>query len=287
MRALVIGGTGTVGSLVLGGLLQRGASVRVLTRSVEKQRALQRGAEGVVGDLERRSGLPPIFEGVDAVFLATMVGPHETDHGLNAIAAARAAGVRRLVYLSIFDLEAGPQVPHFASKVPIERELAAAGLESTVLRANLFFQNDAWLRDAIATQGVYPSPIGNVGVSSVDVRDIADAAVNVMLAPDPGSRRVPVAGPRPWTGTEVAALYAQRLRQPVRYAGDDLDAWGQQARTMLPAKSVADLRQMYALFQQKGLRASAADVALAETVVGHKMRTLEAYVAELIADWQD
>ena len=46
----------------------------------------------------------------------------------------------------------------------------------TILRANNFYQNDIWFKDALLQHGVYPQPIGNAGVSRVDVRDISDAA---------------------------------------------------------------------------------------------------------------
>ena len=50
MKTLVVGGTGTTGGAVVGGLLARGEQVRVMTRSAEKARALPAGVEGVVGD---------------------------------------------------------------------------------------------------------------------------------------------------------------------------------------------------------------------------------------------
>lgn len=284
MRTLVIGGTGTVGSEVVRRLLARGASVRVLARTEEKKRALPRGAEGVVGDLARPETLAAAFDGATSIFLATALGPNETEHGLAAVRAAGAA--RRLVYLSIFQLESGAHIPHFASKIPIESAIESSGLETTVLRAGMFFQNDLALRGAILHGGVYPTPIGTAGVSSADVRDIADAAVHALLDEGHAGRTYPIVGPRAWTGPEVAALWSKHLGRPVTYGGDDLDAWAHQARTMLPEAMVHDLRAMFEFFQERGLRAGAPDVSLAETVVGHRVRTYEAFVAEVASDWK-
>jgi uncharacterized protein YbjT (DUF2867 family) len=284
MRTLVIGGTGTVGSEVVRRLLARGASVRVLVRSEEKKRALPRGAEGVVGDLGRPETLPGAFEGANAVFLATALGPRETEEGIAAVRAAVAA--RRLIYLSIFQLESGAHIPHFASKIPIESAIESSGLQATLLRAATFFQNDLALRGALVHGGVYPTPMGSTGVSCVDVRDIADAAVHALLDEGHAGRIYPIVGPRIWTGPEVAALWSKHLGRPVAYGGDDLEAWAHQARTMLPERLVHDLRLMFESFQERGLRAGASDVSLAETVVGHRMRTYEAFVAETAADWK-
>ena len=84
MNILVIGGTGTVGSLVVQGLLNRGEKVRVLTRSPEKSKALPQGAQGVVGDLKDPSSLPQTMEGIERVFLITPLSPTEAEEGINA-----------------------------------------------------------------------------------------------------------------------------------------------------------------------------------------------------------
>ena len=125
MRTLVIGGTGTVGSFVVRELLSRGLAPRVLVRAPETQRTLPRGAEGVLVDLSTPGALVQVFDGTEALFLATAPGPNETAHGLVAVQAARAAKVHRCVYVSHFRLEEGSAIPHFASKIPIERVLVA------------------------------------------------------------------------------------------------------------------------------------------------------------------
>jgi len=304
MQALVVGGTGTVGQQVVRGLLSRGIGTRVLTRTPDKMRLLPRGAEGQIGDLDRASTLAAAFEGVQAVFVATATGPRESEQGIAAVRASRAAGVDRFIYLSIFHLEDGLHIPQFASKVPIEHEIGESGFAATVLRASTFFQNDARLREVIAEHGIYPKPIGRAGVSSVDVRDIADAAVEAMTGlgrtpvtatgpkpvTAPGSEQtyhtVPIAGPRAWTGPEVAVLYAKHLGRPVGYPGDEMEGWAEKARETMSAERVRDTRALLELFQSGGLRASEAEVAESERAVGHRMRTFEAYVAELVASWR-
>lgn len=290
MRTLVIGGTGTVGSFVVRELLARGLAPRVLVRTPETQRALPRGAEGVLVDLSTPGALVQAFDGTEALFLATAPGPNETAHGLVAVQAARAAKVHRCVYVSHFRLEEGSAIPHFASKIPIERAIAGAGFESTILRATILFQNDVHLRDAIVQEGLYPTPIGSAGASLVDARDLADAAVEALLAAPASraaaTRTVPIVGPRAWTGPEIAALYAKHLGRPVRYAGDDLDGWAQRLRDTAPTFSIDDWRKMLEFVQHQGLRAGDAEVAETERAVGHRVRTFEAFVAELVAEWR-
>jgi uncharacterized protein YbjT (DUF2867 family) len=286
VKALVIGGTGTVGSQVARGLLERGESVRVLTRSAGKSRDLPPGAEGAVGDLADPRGLPTLFKGVDAVFMATALDPNETEHGLAGVRAAKNAGVKRFVYMSLHIPKGSEHIPHFASKIPIEKELRESGMEWTILRPNSFYQNDLRFREPISAYGVYPQPIGSKGMNRVDVRDIAEAAVNALTQPGHAGQEYPLHGPDAVTGESTAATYSRHLGRQVRYGGDDLDVWEQQARNMMPDWLVDDLRIMYDYFQRQGFRPKDADFARQKKVLGHEPRSFDAFVAELAPTWR-
>jgi uncharacterized protein YbjT (DUF2867 family) len=281
MEFLVIGGTGTVGGEVVRGLLGRGDRVRVLTRSAAKARSLPEGAEGAVGDLADPPSLRRPLEGVDGVFLATPLDPEETKRGLAAVEAVRAVGVGRLVYMSVHRVDDGAHIPHFGSKLPIEAAVRGLGVPFTILRPNNFFQNDLLFREAIGAYGVYPQPIGSVGLSRVDVRDIAHAAVNALTGPGHEGQTYPLVGPDVLTGEATAAVYSRHLGREIRYGGDDLDAWAEQARAALPDWLVRDLRTMYEHFQHQGLVATDADLAAVRRALGREPRRFEDFAAEL------
>ncbi len=67
-------------------------------------------------------------------------------------------------------------VPHFAAKFAVERMIEQCDLPATILRPAYFIQNDERQKDALLTLGVYGMPIGNVGISMVDTRNIGEAA---------------------------------------------------------------------------------------------------------------
>jgi uncharacterized protein YbjT (DUF2867 family) len=286
MSHLILGGTGNVGSGVVRGLLARGEKVRVLTRSAEKAKALPTGATAVIGDLQDPSTFESIFAGVDGVFLLNGLVPTELQEGLAAVNEARRAGVRRLVYLSVQDVEKGAHIPHFASKIAIERAIVGSGIPFTILRPNNFYQNDVLFQEAITRYGVYPQPIGDVGVSRVDVRDIAAAAVNALTQPGHEGKAYVIAGPEPLTGQQTAGIYSRVLGREILYAGNDLAAWSKQAMASLPAWLVYDLGLMYAMFQATGLKASDAQQKETGTVVGAPPRRFEDWVRETTASWK-
>ena len=176
MKVLVLGGTGKVGSTVAAELLARKVEVHVLTRSAEKAAALPPGAHAVIGDLLDVATIRSAFQGMDGVFLLNVVSPNESHEGLMSVCGARLAGVKRVVYLSVQAADDAAYLPHFGSKVGVEAGLKASPFEWTILRPNNFYQNDVFFRDALLKYGVYPQPLGDAGVSRVDVRDIAEAA---------------------------------------------------------------------------------------------------------------
>jgi uncharacterized protein YbjT (DUF2867 family) len=284
MPHLILGGTGTVGSAVVRGLLEKGEKVRVLTRSADKAKTLPAGAVAVTGDLGDPDTYEQVFtRDIDGVFLLNAVVATELNEGLCALAEAKRAGAKRIVYLSVHDADQAPHVPHFASKVAIETAIKASGIPYTILRPNNFYQNDVWFLEAITKYGVYPQPLGKVGVSRVDVRDIATAAVNAFTRPGHENRTYTLAGPDALTGEQTAALWAKAVGRDVGYAGDDLVAWAAQQKQWLPGWMVYDFALMYEFFQTKGLKASPAQLAETETAIGGAPRRYADYVAETAA----
>jgi uncharacterized protein YbjT (DUF2867 family) len=286
MNILVIGGTGSVGSLVVQGLLARGQRPRVLTRSREKIRALPTNVFGVVGDTSRPETLPGVLQDVERLVLITALSENEAAEGRAAVAAARAAGVRRVVFLSVHDVEKCPEAPHFRSKIEIQQALEASGLEWTTVKPNNFFQNDWALRQAIVDYGVYPQPLGSLGLSRVDTRDVADAMVVAATEDGHVGRSYALVGPDVLGGAETAAAWSRALGREVRYAGDDLEAWAAQARQALPGWLVDDLGIMYAFFQRHGLRANANDLARQERLLSHPPRRFADFAQQTAAAWE-
>lgn len=286
MKTLVIGGTGQVGSMVVAGLLKQGTAVRVMSHDPQKLTKLPAGVEGVRADLDDADSLPAAFDKIDSVFLLCAAMPGETDEGLNAVSAAKAAGVKKIVYMSLFMPKGSEEIPIFRSKVPIEQAVKDSGIAYTILRPNNFFQNDLWLKDAIMQYGVYPTPMGGKGVNRVDVRDIADCAVNALTKSGHEGKTYAVIGPDTLTGETVAGTYTKHLGRDIRYSGDDLDTWAENVKGMLPEFLVADYRIMFKYFQDHGMIASKEDLDAMQKLLGKKPRTFDAFVKEITETWK-
>jgi uncharacterized protein YbjT (DUF2867 family) len=285
MKVLVVCGTGTVGSQVTRHLLEKGAEVRVMSRSADRTK-VQLPVETVQGDLEKPDTLGSQFTGVDAMFLLNALSQTETAQGLAAVEAARKGGVKKIVYMSVLMPPGSEVIPHFATKIPVEQAVRESGLEWTILRPNNFYQNDLGMRDAIVGLGVYPQPLGDKGVTRVDVRDIADGAVNAVFDADHNGVIYPLNGPRAWGGEDTARIYTENLGRTVTYGGNDVDAWGKQASAYLPEWLVDDLKIMYRFFQERGFEATPDEIEMQRKLLAHDPRAFETFVWEVAPQWR-
>jgi uncharacterized protein YbjT (DUF2867 family) len=287
MKILIIGGTGTVGSQVVRELLARKMDVRVLTRNADRAKSLPADAQGVTGDLLDPGTVRSVFRGIDGVFMLNAVSATETHEGLMALNGIRMSGVKRLVYMSAHNLDQALHLPHVGSKLPIESVVKSSGIPFTILRPNNFYQNDYWFKDALLEHRVYPQPIGDIGLSRVDVRDIAEAAAIALTIDGHEGQTYNLVGPDVHTGQSTAEAWGRALGKPIAYAGNDLDAWEQQSLQYLPAWMVFDFRLMYAFFQEKGFKAVPSDVERLMQLLGHAPRSFENFAQETARMWHE
>jgi uncharacterized protein YbjT (DUF2867 family) len=144
----------------------------------------------------------------------------ELTQAMLAVEVAREAGVKGIVYLSVFKSEAYADVPHFAGKHTVERMIEDLDLPATILRPAYFIQNDLRLKEPLLNSGVYGMPIGSKGISMVDIRDIGEAAAIEMVrrerAAAPLGREIyALVGPNSLTGEDITAIWSEALSRAV------------------------------------------------------------------------
>lgn len=289
MTILVTGSTGTIGAQVLAHLQARNADVRALTRSPETAQ-LPAGVTAVRGDLADPDLVRAALEGISTLFVLAPNVADELTQAMLTLTVAREAGIKGIVYLSVFGGDAYADVPHFVGKYTVERMIEALDLPATILRPAYFIQNDLRQKDGLLKAGIYASPIGGKGVSMVDIRDIGEAAAIELIrreeAPAPLGREIySLVGPDSLTGEGIAAIWSAALGRAVRYAGDDLVVMEQRTKMMLPAWHALDLRLMFGRYQTEGAAASEVDLARLTTLLGRAPRSYAAFAKDAAAQW--
>ncbi len=140
-RVLVTGATGFIGRRLTTALVAEGYVVRCLVR--RRDPALPAGAEQAVGDLLERGTLAAAFAGVDTAYylVHSMAGGradfHRRDRQAadNFSAAARTAGVRRVIYLGGLGETGDKLSEHLASRREVANILRRGTFDTTILRA--------------------------------------------------------------------------------------------------------------------------------------------------------
>jgi uncharacterized protein YbjT (DUF2867 family) len=289
MTVLVTGSTGNIGSQVVQLLAKQNLDVRALVRGESSKVSFPSKVATFKGDLMDVSAMRSALKGVRTLFLLNAVVPDETTQALTMLDLAREAGIEHFVYFSVFNSELFREVPHIASKHLVERVIEAENLPATVLHPAFFMQNDLLLHDALRA-GYYPQPIGDVGVASADVRDIAEiAALEIARrekSPTPLPRlAIEIVGPETLTGSAVAEIWSSVLKRPVQYAGNDLAATEEMLAKMVPGWVAHDLCLMFKAFQKHGVVPPVAAQATLERMLGRKLRTYRAFAEEAAASW--
>ena len=127
--------------------------------------------------------------------------------------------------------------------------------------------------------------MGNMGLSRVDVRDIAEAAAIALTASGHEGRTYNVVGPEVQTGKSTAEIWSRVLGKTIIYGGNDLDAWEEKSLSRLPAWMVFDFRLMYEFFQNNGLKATPADIDSMTGLLGRAPRGFEDFALETARMW--
>jgi uncharacterized protein YbjT (DUF2867 family) len=291
MAILVVGSTGTVGKKVVAGLAARGATVHALARDPAKA-SFPAGVSVVKGDLLDIESMRAALAGVSTLFLLNAVTPDEVTQALIALNLARDAGIKRVVYLSVIHSDRYTNVPHFAGKYTVERMIEQLDIAATILRPAYFIDNDASQKPALLGHGVYAMPVGGVGLSMVDTRDIADVAVAELIRRENADAPLPreilnVVGPDSLTGDKIAAIWSEALGRKIAYAGNDIAAFEQVMKTFAPAWMAYDMRLMTERFQTDGMIPEAGDVDRLQKLLGHPLRSYQAFATEMAKAWQD
>ena len=146
---VVTGATGNQGGATTRFLLADGWHVRALVRDDTTPAAAAlaaAGAELVRGDLDDPASLEPAVRGAYGVFSVQSANPNELTQGTNVVDAAKAAGVRHLVYSSVGGAESqngfyrehgwGP-----IEKWQIEQHIRSLGVPATILRPAGFMED--------------------------------------------------------------------------------------------------------------------------------------------------
>lgn len=218
MRLLVTGGSGFLGGYVLDKAQRRGHDVVALARSDAAAAAVAgHGAQPLAGDFDDPAALPEVFRsaGCSALLSLASLG---FGHAPAIVAAARAAGLDRAVFVSTTAVTTRLPARSRAVRLDAELQIRESGLKWTILRPTMIYgapgdRNLSRLLTLLTRAPVLPVPGGGRHLQQpVHVDDVAGAVLSAVERPAAAEISYDIAGPE-------ALSFAELLRTCARAAG--------------------------------------------------------------------
>ncbi|WP_279482833.1 SDR family oxidoreductase [Aureimonas sp. SK2] len=217
MTIAITGATGALGQLILASLAARDPSAAPVALARSPERLAQTGVEARRFDYDDEGSLAPALRGVETLMLVSSseVGKREAQHRA-VIAAAREAGVRRIVYTSLLHADRSP-LSLAGEHLATEAALKASGLPHTILRNGWYTENYTASVPPAVSHGAFIGSAGQGRIASAARRDYAEAAAAVLAESGHDSRTYELAGDDAYTLADLAAELSRQSGREIPY----------------------------------------------------------------------
>jgi nucleoside-diphosphate-sugar epimerase len=223
----VTGAFGYSGKYIAARLLGAGHRVRTLTNSLHRENPFGERVQAYPLAFDDHAALVASLRGVDVLYNTYWVrfNYHAAGftHGeavantLKLFEAARAAGVRRVVHVSITNPSEDSPLPYFAGKARLERALRESGLSYAILRPTVLFgqediliNNIAYLLRRLPVFGVFGD--GSYRLQPIYVDDLAALAVAQGARAD--NATIDAIGPETFSYRDLVILIGREIGCP-------------------------------------------------------------------------
>ncbi len=258
---LITGATGQLGRATIEFLLKtiEPGRVAALARDPHKASDLkQRGVDVRIGDYRDYDSLVRAFKGVNTLLLISSndIVDRTTQH-LNAVRAAKEAGVRHVVYTSFLRRTTGPDglAVIMQSHVETEKALADSGMTYTIFRNGYYIDMvpDLIGRNVLETGTIF-FPANSGRVNFVLRRDIAEGLARVLTSDGHANKSYDIGSDRTYSFAEIADILSEVTGKKIQYVSPPVEAYKQElAKHNLPAVFIEMLANFGIFFAEGGM----------------------------------
>lgn len=222
----VAGGTGLLGRAIVNALRHDGHQVRVLSRSSKADPFVHdRGVSMATGDVREPASLDDAVKGCDTMVIAVQFPGHPVEvkrKGLtydefdrkgteNLIAAAKKAGVTRVVYVSGAGVGQGRPQEWFVAKEHAEAAVVASGIAYTIVRPSWVYgpRDRSLNRLALSARLLPVVPLpgpGTAKIRPIHVDDVGTVVARAIGTPKSEGAVIEVGGPQLLTMRQVVRV---------------------------------------------------------------------------------
>lgn len=223
--SLVTGGLSYTGKYIVQELLRRGKKVKILTGHPNRENPFGNKVEVLPFRFDDYDAMVKSFEGVETFYntywirfsKGKLTFEKAVEHIEVLVRAAKQAGVKRIIHLSVINADADSSLPYFKGKNEVEKLIMNSGISYTILRPTLIFggvheeiliNNITWMLKHFPLFVIPGS--GEYKVQPVFVEDIAKFAVD--SADQKKNIFTDMAGPEIYTYNELIRFIAQQSK---------------------------------------------------------------------------
>jgi uncharacterized protein YbjT (DUF2867 family) len=219
-KILIAGATGYLGSHILNELKHQKYIVRAMVRNAEKLKQLNAGVDEIFeAEITKPLSLVNCCNGIDTVI--TSVGITKQKDGLtymdvdyqanlNLLNEALKSGVKRFIYVYIFNADKMEHLKIIQAKQRFVQALKSSGINYCLINPTGFFSDMREFLDMAKKGKVYLFGKGDRKINPIDGRDLAKVCVNAIESEE---HEINVGGPEIFTYTEIAATAFKTLNK--------------------------------------------------------------------------
>jgi uncharacterized protein YbjT (DUF2867 family) len=220
----VTGGTGNQGGAVAKNLLQNGFKVKVLTRDPESasaQNLKKLNAEIIKGDLDMPGTFSSHLKDVNGIFSVQSSDnvKKEIKQGIALADVAKQNNIRHFVYTSLAPSEMHTGIPHFESKLVIEKHIKSISIPYTIIRPSELFEN---FLIPMVKKGILKGKLTSPFTKSVlhqytSADDVGKTSVKIFSDPDKYIGQIITLATDEMNLSKAAEIFSGVLGKPVKY----------------------------------------------------------------------
>lgn len=225
--AVVTGAFGYTGSYIADRLLAAGFEVKTLTSHPDRPSPNRRRIKTAPFNFDNPAQLTRELQGTGTLYNTYWIRvprggltfQRAVEHSLTLIRAARDAGVRRIVHLSIANPDETSPLLYYSGKAQVERAVVDSGIPYSILRPTVVFgpqdiliNNIAWALRRLPAFFIPGS--GDYLLQPVFVEDLADLAVQTGMRQD--NITTDAVGPEIYTFRELVGYLAEATGSAAR-----------------------------------------------------------------------
>ncbi len=217
MKIAITGSTGQLGKLVVEKLKEKVSADSIVALARNTQKAEGFGVEVREADYAKTETLNTALKGIDTLLLisSSEVGQRAAQHK-NVIEAAKAAGVKRIVYTSLLHADTS-SLSLAGEHRETEAMLKGAGIPYTILRNGWYTENYTGSIGGALAGGAFIGSAGNGKISSASREDFAEAAVAALTGQGHEGKVYELAGDEAYTLSDLAAEISRQTGKDIPY----------------------------------------------------------------------